>query len=238
MTPAEVTPQEARQFTLLVMRSGADVASFHVNKLRKAEHGYRTRVVGRAAATVYDCVSSTDWMAAFAADLARGIFGNARRVPTPTSVETALRGAEAALAHSGLLGVLQFLNRRVPHRFTALYRLEHGTVLRSVGVVDKHLHLDELDLRSVPLRDSFCQFVLRDGVFLTENSGSDVRLDGHPYSGIVGCYVGVAVKRLGSGLAGTLCHFDTESHPISDDEYLLLDRVAQLLPAFLNVVAA
>jgi GAF domain-containing protein len=125
------------------------------------------------------------------------------------------------------------LNHRVPHRFTAIYRLI-GQALYNVATVDKHLHLEPLDLKVVPLKDSFCQFVLRDGLFLTRESGSDARLDGHPYSGVVGCYVGVPVRNRDGKVAGTLCHFDLESHEVSDDEYLLLDRAARLMPAFLT----
>jgi hypothetical protein len=89
-------------------------------------------------------------------------------------------------------------------------------------------------LAAGPCREnSFCQFVLRDGLFLTEDSGSDHRLAGHPYAGVVGCYVGVPISKGPGSLDGTLCHFDLASHPVSDDEYLLLERVAMLLPAFL-----
>ena len=45
--------------------------------------------------------------------------------------------------------------------------------------------------------------------------------------------VGVPVRDRAGALAGTLCHFDVESHDVSDDEYLLLDRAARLMPAFL-----
>lgn len=89
----------------------------------------------------------------------------------------------------------------------------------------------------MPLKDSFCQFVLRDGLFLTQDSGSDPRLASHPYSGIVGCYVGVPIRNREEKLAGTLCHFDLDSHEIDDDEYLLLDRAARLMPAFLAAPA-
>lgn len=40
-------------------------------------------------------------------------------------------------------------------------------------------------LAEVSMADSFCQFVLRDGVFRTDDSASDARLKGHPYQGVV-----------------------------------------------------
>ena len=73
--------------------------------------------------------------------------------------------------------------------------------------------------------------MLRDGLFLTRDSGTDARLGDHPYGGVVGCYVGVPVQNREGRMAGTLCHFDLDSHGI-DDEYLLLDRAARLMPAF------
>jgi hypothetical protein len=144
-----------------------------------------------------------------------------------------LAQVEKALAQGGLVGALGILNQRVPHRFTAVYRLV-GQALHNVATVDKHLHLDPLDLKVVPLKDSFCQFVLRDGLFLTRESGGDARLAGHPYSGIVGSYVGVRIEDREGKLAGTLCHFDLESHELADDEYLLLASAAALMPAFLR----
>jgi hypothetical protein len=142
-----------------------------------------------------------------------GVFG--RQPETSVEIADVLPLAQRALIENGLHGVLKFLNQRAPHRFTALYRLEPGHVLHNVAVFDKHKHLDALDLRVVPLKDSFCQFVLRDGVFLTETSGSDPRLAGHPYAGPVNCYVGVPVE-MGEELRGTLCHFDTEDHRLPD----------------------
>jgi hypothetical protein len=125
----------------------------------------------------------------------------------------------------------------VPHRFTAVYRLDQQ-MLVNVATFDKHMHLEALDLKAVPLQDSFCQFVLRDGLFLTDDSGQDVRLKEHPYAGIVGSYIGVPIARGPGTLDGTLCHFDLACHPVSDEEYLLLERTALLLPAFIGSAPA
>ncbi|RYF36045.1 MAG: GAF domain-containing protein [Comamonadaceae bacterium] len=172
-------------------------------------------------------------MRQFADDIEKGLFGNDAGVRVPAAIAEPLADVERALAAQGLRGALGVLNRRVPHRFTAVYRLA-GASLVNVATVDKHLHLDALDLKVVPLKDSFCQFVLRDGLFLTHDSGTDSRLAGHPYSGAVACYVGVPIRNREGALAGTLCHFDIEDHDVHDDEYLLLDHAARLLPVFLS----
>jgi hypothetical protein len=234
MTPVDVAPLEARQFELLLKRSGADPSAFCVRKYARDDgEGFRVRVVGRGAATLYETRHPTAWTAGFAADLENGLFG-VRGIPEANpQVAQLMRQIEAEIAEGGLVAALSFLNARVPHRFTAVYRLD-GPVLRNVAVADKHRHLDAPDLQVVPLTDSFCQFVLRDRLFLTIDSGADARLAGHPYSGIVGSYVGVPISRGKGTLDGTLCHFDMANHPISDDEFLLLARAAHLMPTFLD----
>jgi hypothetical protein len=233
MVPADITPLESRQFALLIRKSGANPSTFELRKFKfLSGRGYKVRVVGRGAATVYETKDATSWMGQFAQDVEKGLFGTDGNSAIPEHLAGALAQVEAGLAQGGLQGALGVLNRRVPHRFTAVYRLV-GQSLHNVATADKHLHLDPLDLKVVPLKDSFCQFVLRDGLFLTRDSGTDIRLDGHPYSGIVGCYVGVPVRNREGKLAGTLCHFDVESHDVDDDEYLLLDHAARLMPALL-----
>lgn len=225
---------EARQFSLVAQRAGADPTAFDVSKFTTGPSGYKVRVVGRGAATVYEAEDSHSWIGQFARDADAGLFGNNEGdVALPQEVAEGLEQVRKALARGGLPAALATLNKRVPHRFTAVYRLV-GQALHNVATADKHLHLDPLDLAVVPLNDSFCQFVLRDSVFLTRDSGSDLRLAGHPYSGVVGCYAGVPVHDVRGRLAGTLCHFDLEGHDVADHEFLLLARAARLMPAFLG----
>ncbi len=138
---------------------------------------------------------------------------------------------ETLLSTEGLHAGLKFLNERVPHRFTAVYRLDE-LMLRMVDMVDKD-GLNDLKLEAVPLGDSFCQFALRDGSFLTAGSGSDSRLDGHPYQGVVESYVGLPLTRADGELFGTFCHFDLAGRPVADDEYAFLAQVAAVLPRYL-----
>jgi hypothetical protein len=133
----------------------------------------------------------------------------------------------------GLTEALASLNSRVPHRYTAVYRLD-GALLRNVELVDKAGEARPEFLEAVPLGTSFCQFVLRDGVFLTSNSAHDDRLEGHPYKGVMVAYHGVPIPRPEGGLFGTLCHFDVLEQPLSDAEFENLRGVARVLPAFLR----
>ncbi|MGO4394379.1 guanylate cyclase [Variovorax sp. M-6] len=133
------------------------------------------------------------------------------------------RGPEAALA---------YLNEAVPHRYSAVYRIDGG-MLRNVFLHDKQREARPEFLAVVPFEVSFCQFVLRDGFFRTTDSGADPRLDGHPYQGVMVSYHGVPLTDPAGGLIGTLCHFDVVAHGLADEEFELLQRAARVLPAYL-----
>ena len=143
-----------------------------------------------------------------------------------------LADLETLLVSAGLHQGLKFLNERVPHRFTAVYRLD-GMMLRVVDMVDKEGGMDASTLQDVPLSDSFCQFTMKEGRFVTTGSGQDERLKGHPYQGVVESYVGLPLTRGAGELFGTFCHYDFSGQPVSEDEYAFLSRVARLLPRFL-----
>lgn len=144
---------------------------------------------------------------------------------------TDLALVEEALQHSGLNAALRALNSRVDHRFTAVYKLEEG-FLRNVAIVDKLGEVVPDLLLKVPFEQSFCQFVLRDGVFLTADSARDDRLNGHPFKGVMGSYVGLPIASAGGDLFGTFCHFDFPVRDLSATEYAFLERAVRLLPAY------
>jgi GAF domain-containing protein len=143
---------------------------------------------------------------------------------------TALQGA---LSIGGLHSGLAYLNSRVEHRFTAVYRLEK-LMMRKIDLIDKAPdHLDTSGLQTVPLGDSFCQFALREGFFRTAKTTGMDDLKGHPYQGVIESYVGLPLVKVQGEVFGTLCHFDFAERPLSDDEFTFLQRVARLLPRYL-----
>ncbi|MDW5444882.1 hypothetical protein [Polaromonas sp. SM01] len=143
-----------------------------------------------------------------------------------------LADLETVLTTAGLHQGLTFLNQRVSHRFTAIYRLD-GLMMRVVDMVDKEGGMDASTLEAVPLGDSFCQFAMKEGRFVTTQSSQDTRLNVHPYQGVVESYVGLPLTRGAGELFGTFCHYDFTGRPISDEEYVFLTQVASLLPKFL-----
>lgn len=132
----------------------------------------------------------------------------------------------------GIAAALIALNRGVPHRYTAAYRLERD-ILRNVELIDKAGEDRPEYLATVPLQTSFCQLVLRDGKFLTSDSGSDSRLDGHPYKGVMVAYHGVPIVDDRGALVGTLCHFDLEQQPLPDEEFDRLQSVGRVIHRFM-----
>ena len=85
----------------------------------------------------------------------------------------------AVLAESGPAAALAYLNEGVPHRFTAIYRFA-GPILHNVLLHDKAGRMRPDFLAVVPFTRSFCQFVVKDGAFRTDNSVADPRLVQHP----------------------------------------------------------
>ncbi|CAN7564365.1 guanylate cyclase [Acidovorax sp. LjRoot129] len=148
------------------------------------------------------------------------------------SVSDVIQRYLAVLEAEGPAG-LQFLNERVPHRYSAVYRLEGGT-LRNEFVFDKLGQLTPEFLQVVPLGDSFCQFVLREGIFQTTNTSIDARLLGHKYQGVVGSYHGLPLVDNFGELYGTICHFDIDAHDLSDHEFAVLKQAAKVLPRYLG----
>jgi GAF domain-containing protein len=133
------------------------------------------------------------------------------------------RGASAALA---------YLNEGVPHRFSGIYRISGGN-LRNVLLFDKLGEIRPAFLEVVPMDASFCQFVVRDGLFRTNNSARDARLDGHPYQGVVISYHAVPLVDPDRVLIGTLSHFDLEERFIEDSEFELLYQAGHMLSDFI-----
>jgi len=139
----------------------------------------------------------------------------------------------AVLASGGPAAALAYLNEGVPHRFSAIYRFA-GPLLHNVLLHDKAGRMRPEFLAVVPFTRSFCQFVVKEGSFRTDNSVADSRLVGHALRGIVISYHSVPVLDHISGeLWGTLSHFDMRSLPLPDEEFELLQIAATLLPPHL-----
>ncbi|QNK68079.1 hypothetical protein [Variovorax sp. PAMC26660] len=151
----------------------------------------------------------------------------------PARTSDGIQAFVATCEQQGVAAALAQLNRGVPHRYTAVYRLE-GEMLKNIALFDKAGEDRPEFLAEVPLGTSFCQFVLRDGSFLTSDSAKDDRLNGHPYKGVMVAYHGVPVLNETGTLFGSLCHFDVQAQPLSDVEFERLKFVAGVIRPYLK----
>ena len=147
-------------------------------------------------------------------------------------ISTPLQQLESVLNEGGLHAGLIFLNARVAHRCTAVYKLD-SSVLTLVARVDKLDDESSSGLSDVPLTDSFCQFVVKTGPVLIVNSKNDPRVVASPYAGPVVGYVGLPLIRGPGELFGTFCHYDFCEQPMLDEEFVFLQGAARLLPGFI-----
>jgi GAF domain-containing protein len=147
------------------------------------------------------------------------------------STQRNLDSFRSALKAGGASAALSYLNAGVPHRYSAVYRIEGGC-LKNLWLHDKGGEVRPEFLATVPFESSFCQFVIRDGHFTTSDSAADRRLDGHPYQGVMVSYHGVPILS-GAEIWGTLCHFDPAALPLAEGEFELLRQAAGSRPGFL-----
>lgn len=143
-----------------------------------------------------------------------------------------LQELENALIKGGLRAGLIFLNNRVTHRCTVVYRLDNN-ILSLVELVDKLNDKSSFGLPEIPLADSFCAMVIGNGSLSVTNSKKDCRFSDHLHKSAVISYVGLPLMRSPGDLFGTFCHYDFCEQTLPDEEYLFLQDVARLLPKFI-----
>jgi GAF domain-containing protein len=153
-----------------------------------------------------------------------------RRKKLMTTNATLLSNLQDVLDARGLQAGLLFLNARVPHRCTAVYRLS-GEHLRRMGFVDKEGGLST-ETADVPFKDSFCEVAVREGHLVVSDVAADARLQDQPNPFMLGSYVGLPLSKGPGVLYGTFCHYDTCAHPIDNAELAFLEQASQLLTRF------
>ena len=120
-------------------------------------------------------------------------------------IKNELHDFEEILCGQGTHAALKFLNQRVSHRFSAIYRFDKND-LEIVELIDKLDDAASAPLSRVPFSQSFCEIAVRDGGMKTSNSALDKKLDGLPNQGILLSYVGLPLMQHAGKLYGTLCH--------------------------------
>jgi hypothetical protein len=136
------------------------------------------------------------------------------------------------LASRGIAPALALLNDRTPYRFTAIYKL-NGGVMRASHAFDRASEYRTW-LKVVPLGESFCQYAVEHGEFVTSHASQDLRLTNRPYAGMVESYYGRVLTRECGEPYGTFIHFDLEPRTISTKEISVLREVIPLFVDYLE----
>lgn len=156
-----------------------------------------------------------------------------RRTPRTFHEEEPLDIASRILEEEGVHAVLGFLNARVEHRFTGLYRFDPPT-LRNVLIYDR----ENPDLRigpDAPMERTYCSIVgATEEPFHTPDSHDDERVREHPARESVRAYTGVLLEDDEGEPFGTLCHFDHVPCEPATDDLALLQSLAPSLRAALE----
>ena len=148
--------------------------------------------------------------------------------------EKSLKYLDSLPRVGGLQEGLRYLNSRVGHRFTAVYRRD-GAMLQAVEFFDRgNDGYRTAALQRLHLDDSFCRFAMRDGYFRTSRSTGMKMLQGHRLQGVLESYVGLPLMRNPREFFGTLCHFDLHEQPLSDDEFSFFQRASHSMLAYLQ----
>ena len=136
------------------------------------------------------------------------------------------------LRNKGIFEALKFLNSRSSHRFSALYIFD-GASLKNVCLVDKE-NDSVRQMETISVTDSYCFFVRDSGQkFITPDSLSDSRVQGHPKQEAIQSYCGMPIVG-GDMMLGTLCHFDFSPLDYSEAEVDLLEQITPELARWLQ----
>jgi hypothetical protein len=130
------------------------------------------------------------------------------------------------LTQQGVHAALGYLNSRMPHRYTGLFRF-HGQYSRNVVLFDRY-NPQVRQGQDVPLAEAFCSLV---GRLEQPLQILDAVLDprAQAVNTLVVSYCGVIVRDAQGGIYGTLCHYDLELCQALAMELPLLEAAAQLL---------
>lgn len=142
--------------------------------------------------------------------------------------QTAITTFRQLLKTAGVRAALQFLNSTSAHRFTAVFRFE-GSTLCNLHLIDREDPKVER-CPDLPVLESYCVYVRNTAKpVVIDNSLQDERVQEHPKREVVQSYCGIPLIDEDGTLFGTICHFDFQPIPFTQEEAFLLDEVAPFL---------
>jgi hypothetical protein len=137
----------------------------------------------------------------------------------------------ARLEERGLHAALDYLNSRIPFRFTGVYRFD-GDTLRNVALFDRWAP-ETVQGSDAPMAETFCALVPdAGGILLVEDGRNDPRYPAMAANAVV-CYCGAVVRDADGEPVGTMCHFDVQHCEPPRNELALLEAATPFVHDYL-----
>lgn len=155
------------------------------------------------------------------------------KLSTLSGLNHGLAVLKGKLDDGGIMAALKYLNGRIDHRFTAIYKFQ-GPTQRAVFLYDKQGQ-SGTRFNAIPTSESLGQFITVSQPFGVTNSATDPFLSENGHSSLVTSFYGVALSPADTKPTGSLCHFDLKPQTLpSAVERDFLNRARNLLFIRLN----
>ena len=140
---------------------------------------------------------------------------------------------KSQLDAGGILAALKYLNSRIEHRFTAIYKFQ-GPMQRAVFIYDKLGH-SENRFNAIARSESLGRFITVSQPFGITDSATDPFVKAQGHSSPVTSFYGVSLSQGNTTPTGSLCHFDLKPQSVpSPVERDFINRARNLLFIRLN----
>ena len=140
---------------------------------------------------------------------------------------------KSELDDGGVMAALKYLNGRIDHRFTAIYKFQ-GPTQRAVFLYDKQGQSGSR-FNAIATSESLGRFITVSQPFGVTNSATDAFLSENSHHCLVTSFYGVALSPANTKPTGSLCHFDLKPQKLpSPVERDFLNRARNLLFIRLN----
>jgi len=155
------------------------------------------------------------------------------KLSTLSGLNHGLAVLKSQLDDGGIMGALKYLNSRIEHRFTAIYKFQ-GSMQRAVFLYDK-LGRPGTRFNAIATSESLGRFITVSQPFGVTDSATDAFLNEHAYRSLVTSFYGVSLSQANTRPTGSLCHFDLKPQSLpSPVERDFLNRAKSLLFFRLN----
>ena len=155
------------------------------------------------------------------------------KLSTLSGLNHGLAVLKSELDDGGVMAALKYLNGRIDHRFTAIYKFQ-GPTKRAVFLYDKLGH-NNTHFNAIATSESLCRFITLSTPFGVTNSATDTFLSENGHRSLVTSFYGVALSPADTQPTGSLCHFDLKPQKLpSPVERDFLNRAKNLLFIRLN----